>query len=55
MHKVPRIRKRSHSLAGGYIPRCYRHLVRDNCNDEETEAGSEAGERKYDDDDDYAG
>ena len=53
--RVPPIRKRSHSLAGGYMTRCYRHLVLDNCNEEETEAGSEAGGREYDDDEDYVG
>ena len=50
---LPPIRKRSHSLTGGYIPHCYRHLVLDSCDDEGTEVGSEAGEREYDDDDDY--
>ena len=50
---LPPIRKRSHSLIGGYIPHCYWHLVLDNCIDEETEDGSETGEREDDGDDDY--
>ena len=50
---LPPIRKRSHSLAGGYIPRCFRHLGLDIFDDEETQAGSEAGEREDDGDDDY--
>ena len=47
--RLPQIRIRSHSLSGGYIPHCYKHIVFDVLDDE-----TEAGDYEYDDhDDDY--